>query len=37
VKVIRPVRFEDDRGWFSETYRKDLLAEAGILDNFVSG
>ena len=35
VKVIRPVRFEDDRGWFSETYRKDLLAEAGILDNFV--
>ena len=35
IKIIQPIRFEDDRGWFSETYRKDLLAEAEIHDDFV--
>jgi dTDP-4-dehydrorhamnose 3,5-epimerase len=35
VKIIQPVRFEDDRGWFCETYRKDLIAKAGINLDFV--
>ena len=35
VKVISPVRFGDDRGWFEETYRQDILAAAGIRDVFV--
>ena len=30
-----PGRFGDDRGWFSETYRADVLAEAGIDIAFV--
>jgi dTDP-4-dehydrorhamnose 3,5-epimerase len=32
VKLIRPTRFGDDRGWFSETYRADVLAAAGVTD-----
>lgn len=32
---IQPRRLGDERGWFSEVYRKDLLAEAGIHDEFV--
>ncbi|GJE18947.1 dTDP-4-dehydrorhamnose 3,5-epimerase [Methylobacterium marchantiae] len=35
VKVIVPNRFGDDRGWFSETFRADTLAGAGIDDVFV--
>jgi dTDP-4-dehydrorhamnose 3,5-epimerase len=35
LRIIQPIRLEDDRGWFSETYRKDLLAEADIHDEFV--
>ncbi len=35
VKRIVPNRFGDDRGWFSETFRADRLAEAGIVDAFV--
>lgn len=35
VKVIEPKAFEDDRGIFSEIYRKDLFAQAGIDANFV--
>ncbi len=32
---IRPRRFEDERGWFSETYNRQRLAAAGITDEFV--
>ncbi|GJD48841.1 dTDP-4-dehydrorhamnose 3,5-epimerase [Methylobacterium crusticola] len=35
VKLVVPKRFGDDRGWFSETYRADLLAEGGIEDAFI--
>lgn len=30
VKLVKPKRHGDQRGFFSETYRRDLLAEAGI-------
>jgi dTDP-4-dehydrorhamnose 3,5-epimerase len=35
VKVIRPKKFGDERGFFSETYNKKVLAEAGIVLDFV--
>lgn len=35
VVEIRPKRFGDARGWFSESYRRDLAAEAGIELDFV--
>jgi dTDP-4-dehydrorhamnose 3,5-epimerase len=35
VKRVVPNRFGDDRGWFSETFRADILAGAGIADAFV--
>ncbi|MEA1835054.1 dTDP-4-dehydrorhamnose 3,5-epimerase [Methylobacterium durans] len=35
VMRIVPRRFGDDRGWFSETYRADVLAENGINIAFV--
>lgn len=35
VKRVIPNRFGDDRGWFSETYRADILAAAGIEDVMV--
>ncbi|MGY2049828.1 dTDP-4-dehydrorhamnose 3,5-epimerase [Methylobacterium sp. JK268] len=35
VKLVIPTRHGDARGWFSETYRADLLAEAGIRDVFI--
>jgi dTDP-4-dehydrorhamnose 3,5-epimerase len=35
VKRVVPKRFGDARGWFSETYRADVLAKAGIDDVFV--
>jgi dTDP-4-dehydrorhamnose 3,5-epimerase len=35
VKLIRPRRFGDARGWFSETYRHDRLKDAGIDIDFV--
>lgn len=35
VKRVVPNRFGDDRGWFSETFRADVLAAAGIDDAFV--
>lgn len=35
VKVVSPIRFGDDRGWFEEIYRQDALAAAGIRDVFV--
>lgn len=34
-RLIRPRRFADSRGWFSETYNSDTLAELGIDDRFV--
>jgi dTDP-4-dehydrorhamnose 3,5-epimerase len=35
VVVIKPTVYEDSRGFFAETYRADVLAAAGIPDNFV--
>lgn len=35
VRRIIPNRFGDARGWFSETYRADILAAAGITDILV--
>ncbi len=35
VKVIEPKVFEDDRGYFFESYRESVLREAGIEDHFV--
>jgi dTDP-4-dehydrorhamnose 3,5-epimerase len=35
VKLITPKRFTDDRGWFEERYRTDVLQAAGIQDLFV--
>ncbi len=35
VKLISPIRFGDERGWFEEIYRQDILAAAGIRDVFV--
>ncbi len=35
VKVIVPDRFGDDRGFFSETYSRRVMADAGIEEEFV--
>ncbi len=35
VYVIRPQIFGDSRGYFMETYKKELFAEAGITKEFV--
>lgn len=35
VKVLRPKKYGDSRGFFSEVYNKKALAEAGIEINFV--
>lgn len=35
VKRVVPKRFGDERGWFSETYRADVLAKDGIADLFI--
>lgn len=35
VMRVVPNRFGDDRGWFSETFRADVLADAGIRHAFV--
>ncbi|HET8865349.1 MAG TPA: dTDP-4-dehydrorhamnose 3,5-epimerase [Gracilimonas sp.] len=35
VKIIEPRVFEDDRGYFFEAYRKSILADHGIEENFV--
>ena len=35
VRLIETRRFADERGWFSETYRRDRLAALGIVDSFV--
>lgn len=35
VLLIRPRIFEDNRGFFTETYRENLFSEAGITHTFV--
>lgn len=35
VMLIHPRRFGDDRGWFTETYNRDTLAQLGIKCAFV--
>jgi dTDP-4-dehydrorhamnose 3,5-epimerase len=35
VKLLRPRRFGDDRGWFAESYSRDAFAAAGIATPFV--
>lgn len=35
VQLIKPKRFGDARGWFSETYRRDRYAALGIADEYV--
>ncbi len=34
IKLIRPKRFSDDRGWFSETYNSDKYAAIGVDSQF---
>lgn len=33
--VFEPAVFEDDRGWFYESYRKDLFEKAGLHYDFI--
>ena len=35
VKVIEPLRFEDDRGYFAETYSRPALAALGFEPEFI--
>ncbi len=35
VKIVRPKRFGDERGYFTETYSKRAYADAGIEHTFV--
>ncbi|NUB46507.1 dTDP-4-dehydrorhamnose 3,5-epimerase [Fertoebacter nigrum] len=35
VKILRPRRFEDARGFFCEVWNRDVLARAGIVMDFV--
>jgi dTDP-4-dehydrorhamnose 3,5-epimerase len=35
IKIIRPAKFGDDRGFFSETYNKKVFAAAGLDFDFV--
>jgi dTDP-4-dehydrorhamnose 3,5-epimerase len=35
VLILTPRRFGDERGWFSETWNRAVLAEAGIAADFV--
>ena len=35
VKRVIPKRHGDDRGWFSEVFRADVLARAGIANTFL--
>jgi dTDP-4-dehydrorhamnose 3,5-epimerase-like enzyme len=32
VKLVRPKRSGDARGWFMETYRRDRMADAGVTE-----
>ncbi len=33
--LLRPRRHGDERGWFAETYRRDVLAAVGVEDHFI--
>ena len=35
VKIIQPRVFEDERGYFFESFRKDVLSELGVSQEFV--
>jgi dTDP-4-dehydrorhamnose 3,5-epimerase len=35
AKILKLNRHNDKRGWFTETFRKSWLTEAGINDNFI--
>jgi dTDP-4-dehydrorhamnose 3,5-epimerase len=35
LKIVRPAIFQDERGFFSETYNRQALAGAGITADFV--
>jgi dTDP-4-dehydrorhamnose 3,5-epimerase len=35
VKVLEPAIHGDSRGWFQETYRRNVLTDLGITDDFV--
>ena len=35
VKLLKPKRFEDPRGWFSETYNRNKMSDLGINVQFV--
>jgi len=35
VKILRPRRFGDDRGWFSEVFSRSTFANIGITSEFV--
>jgi dTDP-4-dehydrorhamnose 3,5-epimerase len=35
VKLVRPKRIGDARGWFAETYRRDRMVADGIVEWFV--
>jgi dTDP-4-dehydrorhamnose 3,5-epimerase len=35
VKLLRPRKFGDDRGWFAEVFNGKTFAAAGLPDNFV--
>ena len=35
VKLLFPKKFEDERGFFSETYNQEVFAKAGITQGFV--
>ncbi len=35
VKLIKPKRFTDDRGWFAEVYNQKSFSDLGITVNFV--
>jgi dTDP-4-dehydrorhamnose 3,5-epimerase len=35
VLLLKPKLFKDDRGWFLESYNREVFAAAGILETFV--
>ena len=35
VKLVRPRKFEDNRGWFSEVFNASSFGQAGLPDSFV--
>ena len=35
IVLVKPKKYSDDRGFFSETYRKEAFFEAGIQHEFV--